>query len=108
MSSVKQESIIDGPNKWDLVMAFADRQRMNTRKVRIRTNQNRYFELAINALEHEDGSGESFIIKGHAYEVDRNVPVGQIAIHGNVPNPSFKFVGYFHTRSRQGSIKIPV
>lgn len=106
MSSAQQQTIVDGPSKWDLIMSFADRQIVNTRKVRIRTEEGRHYELVLNSLAHEDGSGESFLIRGYSHEVDKDVPAGRIAARGSVPNPTRGFSGYFHTKTRKGWIKV--
>lgn len=97
-------NISNGPSKWDLIMAFADKRPINSRTVRIQSKDSQY-EISVKSIAHEDGSGESFLISGTAYTVNLNVPEGRIAERGNVPLPSRSFEGHFHTRTRRGWIK---
>ncbi len=90
--------IIDGPSKFDLLLALFDRKSVNTRQVTFATENGRdlgqTLSATINSVEAEDGSGESWNLKG--YFVSR--------LRGTIPAPPVHFQMYFHTGRRQGMI----
>lgn len=53
------------------------------------------YQAVIDGISHEDGSGESFCIKGRLYD-NYN---GQLKVA-----ISYRFAGYFHTHSREGRL----
>jgi hypothetical protein len=87
-----------GPSKFDLMLALFDRKSVNTRKVEFQTGANKSYTASISMVRAEDGSGDSWIIEGHAAESvisQKRFPI---------PNPGFEFSGYFNTATRKGHI----
>ena len=85
--------IVNGPSKMDLMLALFDDGGVGHRRVIIFTIDGREREgersikVVVNAVEREDGSGESWNFKG--YFSGSNVP----------------FEGYYSTKRRKGFIK---
>lgn len=98
MASLLNAKIIDGPSKFDLMLALFDRKSVNTRQVTFATENGRDLGQTLNAVINsvgvEDGSGESWILEG--YFMSR--------LRGTMPPPPRHFKMYFHTGRRQGII----
>lgn len=63
-------TIVNGPSKWDLHLAFFDKIGNNRRPVTFTMKEGGpagcwVGKVVINALEWEDGSGESWVFKGY-------------------------------------------
>lgn len=85
-----QFEIMDGPSKFDLMTALFV-WKPERPKVLFSYGAGS-FNATISAVEAEDGSGESWNIKGYAYD-----NAARVKIHR-------QFHGYFHTGKRRGYI----
>ena len=83
-------AILNGPSKFDIMLALFDRRKVSLRVCFPRGNP---FDapLIVSSVEAEDGSGDSWNIKGTLQVEDGLYP--------------FSF--YFSTKNRKGSGKIP-
>jgi len=83
--------ILNGPSKWSLSVAFFDLVNGKRRPVTFTVSgpdfnaDEQEFEVVINSIQWEDGSGESWIFSGHAL------------IHGQN-----RVSGWFETTTRKG------
>ncbi|MCC7522480.1 hypothetical protein IT407_01605 [Candidatus Uhrbacteria bacterium] len=58
------KTITDGPGKWDLLAALGDRYLGRYIKLTVVTvSKEEEFEVLVDSLQHEDGSGESWIVE---------------------------------------------
>lgn len=97
-----QFPILNGPSKWDLAIGLFDRKPFN-RRLEFRANVDmsvgQPFEVTLTSVEAEDGSGESWNIKGYAMEI----------IHREsgrtIPTPPRDVSIYYRTDTRKGHIK---
>lgn len=91
--------IIDGPSKFDLMLALFDGYQNNEgvrsiRRVVFVTNLGQPVRAQITSCAIEDGSNESWLISGNF------VPVAD-------PSVAFSFSGYYSTRRRKGYLQGP-
>lgn len=90
MVSGEQYQIVTGPSKWDLMQALFEGNSDSQKPVIFTVEGIGNIEVQINDVGREDGSGESWLIKG--YE----------RLLGSTLRP---VKGYFNTRSRKGHIR---
>lgn len=92
--------ITDGPSKFDLMLALFDRSVVNNvanrRRVVVRADNGFKYQLHISGVCVEDGTGDSWKIKGQGQRVSRK---------DAIPFPHFDFNGSFHTNTRHGSLE---
>ena len=98
MAQEHQITITGGPSKWDLSIALFDSQRVNPRTVEFKTNAGASFLASLSSILREDGSGESFEIRGH---------VRPYTARGAIPAPGQEAVIYYRTDTRKGNIRFP-
>ncbi len=91
-----RHNIKTGPSKFELLLALFDSRQVNTRKVEFRTDADTLYDAVITSVEREDGSGESWNIRGYLSEKKPGA---------KIPSPSTNFEGYFRTDTRKGSLK---
>lgn len=114
MSEDGQVTIVDGPSKFDLMVAFFDRfgpygttrQRGSQKSVAFATgrltssDRSRAGAVAaivkVDSLAHEDGSGHSFMFTGRLAE-------GTTLFRGSTGDGRVE--GYYNSRTREGFIK---
>lgn len=83
-----------GPSKWDLAAALFEHTREHPRLIEFTlidrgTPDKEYVKLALNSIEREDGSGESWNLVGYY------IGKGQLAGFCKI---------YFHTNRRSGTL----
>lgn len=103
--------VCEGPSKMDLFLSLAtcmDKKPNQPVKVSFKVAPGQQFEdglgpragysylATISALEHEDGSGNSFLIKGTLRDNGNGRWQGEV---------KYPFKGYFHTNSRKGYVE---
>lgn len=93
--------IVQGPSKFDLMLALFDRKPINTRSVEFKLagGNNISAHVVLNGVEVESGCGESWIFKGY---VRRASP----SLERSVPAPPSDCWGYYRTDTRKGWIKL--
>lgn len=100
MTTIRAD-IIQGPPKFELMLALFDRKVVNTRSVEFKLagGNNISAHVVINGVEVEDGSGESWIFKGY---------VRRISMHPeeSVPPPPSNCYGFYRTDTRKGWIEL--
>jgi len=86
-----RSEIKEGPGKFDLMLALFDNTSSHQRTVHFGLTglDNAYAEAKITSIEHEDGSGDSWLFKGYSK-------------HGNL---RYKVSGYYSTQTRKGWIE---
>tara|TARA_Y100000310_G_scaffold319296_1_gene374419 strand:- start:1879 stop:2184 length:306 start_codon:yes stop_codon:yes gene_type:complete len=97
-STTWEGKILEGPGKWDLMQAI-----MEGRWVRFSLEEdghNNQITVAIQALEREDASNESWCIKGRGGMKGHHIPITQSLIW----NVSI----YYHSGSRKGHYQLTV
>ena len=93
--------IEDGPSKFDLMTSLFV-WKPQRHRVRFKT-PGAEFEAAITSCEAEDGSGESWNLKGFIYPLNKNA--SQILESSCGKRPETKtFKSYFRTGDRKGSL----
>lgn len=97
MTAVRND-IIQGPSKFDLMLALFDRKVNNPRHVDFKlSGGNVTTFVVINGVEVEDGSGENWIFKGYA----KNATATD---HQGAKTSSTCF-GFYRTDTRKGWIE---
>ncbi len=92
-----QINLVNGPSKFDLMLALFDNKNAN-RKVTFLTESGNEYEAMISAVEAEGVSGESWNIKGST--------TVHVVGASEVRRAHFRFVGHFRTSSpRMGHLK---
>lgn len=89
---VTQTKIIDGPSKFDLMLALFDRKG-NDRTVDFKTEDGKEWSALIRSVEVEDGSGESWNVSA-MFDYKRRPGVR--------PSVGAYVKFYFNTANRQG------
>ena len=88
-------NIVNGPSKFDLMLALFDGAYVNQRKIWFTVLDNSLsrttLSITLNSVAKEDGSGESWLFDGCLYTTD----------YGSRP-----VTGYFSTKNRKGWIEI--
>jgi len=97
---VEEYKIVDGPSKWDLMLALFD-SRGGSRFVEMRTTRGSSKNvtrrhLVIHTLQQEDGSGNNWNFEG--YLVDEE-PLNRYAA---------QISGFYSIHKRKGSLKIHI
>lgn len=91
-------SIVNGPSKWDMMLALFDNTAASPRHIIFEIGavgpSFRDAKIVVNSIEREDGSGESWSFRGYAHKADGSLPT-----QCNVS-------GYYSTRTRKGSMRI--
>ncbi len=91
-------SITDGPSKWDLALALFDRSMVNSRRATFTWGGTKH-SVRVHSVEAEDGSGESWNIKGNAWPCVLNNKT-------TCPPPSQSVMIYFRTDKRKGVVTL--
>lgn len=91
-----QRTLIDGPSKFDLMMALFDKGR----KVSFTDERGMKYEATISMVEAEDGSHESWNLKGSTTIWGAGGSDGD----GKVRLIRYRFIGYFRTDRRKGHL----
>lgn len=86
-----------GPSKDGLKAALFDRKMVNTQKPTFTLEDGTSHEVTVTSVEAEDGSGESWNIKGYAVLKPR------MRIRGSLPMPHRKVKIWFRTDHRHGT-----
>ncbi|MEK7520155.1 MAG: hypothetical protein AAB581_02875 [Patescibacteria group bacterium] len=95
MAQVRKVDIINGPSKWDLILALFEGDSLSRRQVKFTIRRHIPFleflgtepYVVINEIGRESGCKETWLFKGYMGE---NITVE----------------GYFHTDNRKGWIKV--
>lgn len=93
-----QRSLVDGPSKFDLMLALFDKDK--GRKVSFTDEHGMKYEASISMVESEDGSGESWNLKGSTTIWGAGGKEGD----GKVHLLRYHFIGYFRTDRRKGHL----
>ncbi len=88
----KSFKIIDGPSKFDLMMALFDNTATAPRRLNFRLEGEEVFSIYLLSVGREDGSGESWLLEGIAFWPSRF--------------SDRKVKGYFSTQRRIGHLNI--
>jgi len=98
MASQEYWTIEQGPSKMDLMLALFDGETMGTRTVTFGINMAgrtlAQVTMIILGVEHEDGSGDSWIVQGRPVNINNGRPVKCEAV---------RF--YYHTKTRKGTTR---
>lgn len=91
----EQNSIVGGPSKFDLMIAFFDKIGEHRRPVKLKIGGPDYITIievpvVINTLTWEDGSGNNWYFEGYA---------------SDGPFQGLNLVGYFNSNRREGWIR---
>ncbi len=84
------EAIVNGPSKWDLMLAIFDSTSEKPRRVTFVLHDGRRIEMNLVAISREDGSGESWCFEGLVRLSDGEC--------------ERLLKGYFATRDRRGTL----
>ena len=97
MSNVlRTVEVVNGPSKDGLKAALFDRERIRSpRRVEFTLKDGFQHEVVVTSVEAEDGSGESWNVRGHAY---MKLPGAK------TPPPPRHIQMYFHTGRRKGTL----
>ena len=93
--------IVAGPSKWDLATTFFNRKPMNTPMVvftaLLEKGCKQPIMASIESISVEDGSGDSWNMKGRCY-------IGIEKFSSNPPPVPVNFEAHFRTDNRKGHI----
>jgi hypothetical protein len=96
MASQEYWAIEQGPSKMDLMLALFDGEKMGTRTVTFGISMAgrtlSQVTMIILGVSHEDGSGDSWLIRGRPTNVNNGKPVKCEIVQF-----------YYHTKTRKGS-----
>lgn len=89
-------SILNGPSKFDLMLALFDRAGASPRSVYFTLHSDEQAEVVVTGVEAESGSGEEWLFKGY-----RRLRTQDVAAPQNV-------VGFYSTQHRKGWVQLSV
>lgn len=96
----QQVNLVAGPSKFDLSVALFDRRTGHRHPIEIKDSDGAVYEVVVEAVQAEDGSGDSWNINGYAKPKVTSsipgIPVRQMNIRGR------KCTIYFRTDFRKG------